>query len=358
MKKIVIAAMALLLIVGLGGCKKKEVNYDYKFTDFIELEVLGSNGYGIARIKEKDFDLNDCKSESNFITIKRNISSLVSNVSLSQNQNLKNGDVVTLSYPKGYIFDQTISMDTSDTKITIANLPEPVYISVLDSKDIVFYGFEGSSNIQYYYPSTTRFNEEQQEGLIYDITIDDETVVENKTVMTVNTTLSMELTEQDPLYTNAGAYLMLNGFLPTIDGEMIVKKVAKKDSLTKLDKDTLEKSLTSALNQRLEGMKIENLVSIQQMDTEDFRYYVIANVFVEDIQETVCYRFNIKMAYLDGDIRISEWSLNGTAKETDLYKDCTLIHDFKEEEIPEVIETEEITEEVEDEENTEVIEEE
>lgn len=339
MKKFFIVLATLLVV--LTGCKKEEIKYDYDYTNYLDINFLGSNGYGILQVSEKDISLNDFKTEADYIEFKKLLPSILSNIYISQQTGLKNGDVVELGVNETFAYTGNLSIDFGKKSITVSGLPEPRSLDLFSSDVTVFYGLDGTTEVYYYFPETSPLNEEAKEHLSFSITLDDAKVQKDKTILTIATSVDEYITEQNSLFTSASNYLVTKGFLPRTEGESTLKKVVKDSDFTSMNPSEVKKQLESKMDFEIgDEYLLDQILTVQKYG--DYQYYVVAN-FLKGESE-IAQRYRIKVASVDGRIEIISCSKDGSAKKDDMYKNTELTFDFRPVEV-EAVEEIETTEE-------------
>lgn len=332
----------IILLIILTGCKKEEIKYDYDYTNYLDMKILGSNGYGILQLNIKDFSLNDFKTETDYIEFKKLMPSVLSNVYVSQQTGLKNGDVVEIGVNETFAYTGNLSIDFGKKNITISGLSEPKTIDLFDSSVTVFYGLDGTSEVYYYFPETSPLSAEAKEHLSYTIELDDSKVQKDKTILTIVTGVDTYISEQNELYTSASNYLVAKGFLPRTEGESTLKKVVKDSDFTSMNPSEVKKQLEKNMDFEIgDEYILDQILTIQKFG--DYQYYVVANFLKGETE--IAQRYRIKVASVDGRIEIISCSKDGAAKKDDIYKNTELVFDFRPVEVEAVEEpTEEVVE--------------
>lgn len=343
MKKFLIVLATLLVI--MSGCKKKEVHYDYDYMNYIEVTTLGSNGYGIVQVDIKDFSLNDFRSEADYIEFKKLMPTILSNMYVSKSTGLSNGDEIEIGINETFTYTGSLSINFEKRNVVISGLAEPRSLDLFSSDVTVFYGLEGTSEVYYFFPASSPLSEEAKEHLHFDITLDEDVVKKDKTVMNIVTSVDTYITELNPLYTSASNYLVANGFLPRTEGESTLKKVVKDSEFTSMSDSEVKKQLEAKMDFEVgEEYELDQITTVQRIT--DYEYYVVANFIKED--KEVAQKYRIKVASVDGKVMIISSSKEGAAKKDDIFRGTELVFDFRPVEVEEVEEIETVEEVTED----------
>lgn len=303
MKKIL---MCLLLMLSLVGCQKEEkIVYDYIFTNYLSVEVLGPDGYGRLYLDIKDFDAKEFKTEEDFIAIKKLMPEILKNTYVSKTENIKNGDTIEIGLNADYVYQGKLNIDLTPKSFVVNTLKAPEKIDLFDPVNVVFYGLEGTDKILTYFPKSSNFTDEVKENISYDISIDEKEVHENKTIITAEAELKESLLDTDERYKSIVDYFIVNGALPITEKEFTLKEIVKEKDFESLTKSTVENKLSKIVEENIpeiSGYKYDGLVSVKKNTTNNFRYYIIAAYQKEDSVSYV--KIRADLAYVDGDIVI------------------------------------------------------
>lgn len=331
-KRIFLALMVVLLL--FTGCSKKEETptYKYDYINYLDAKLIGPNGYATLDITIRDFTASEFESETDFIAVKKLMTSIKENLVVTKTEGLANGDVIQFGI--GESFDTSLVGDLSINlgvhEMTVASLTDPKALDVFDDKNVVFYGLEGTSKVYYYYPNTSNFTQEMKDNIKYSITADDSVVQKDKTVLSLSLSLSNDLLNSSSDYGTEERYFLANGYVTVLEGEKTLKNIVSESALEKVDKDTLKASLEEQLKEEgnINDYTLSQVVSVQKPE-EDFKYFVVALYTKEDKQ--VYIRFDVSMAYVNNEIVY--YSVNKGATTEDRYaneamENCELMYTY------------------------------
>lgn len=184
-----VAALLLTIVFTFTGCTKK-----IKLQDYISIEVSGTDGYGKATVEfdwdklQSDFgekvkntkNADYCFSRYGNYTLAEAVDEAII-YSLSQNNKLSNGDVITLSFEideDKYLSAFDVELFYEDMEYTVEGLKELTTFDAFSSIEVTFEGIEpnGYANISV---------KENSDFDSYDLSIDKSSKLSNGDTITV-----------------------------------------------------------------------------------------------------------------------------------------------------------------------------
>lgn len=331
-KKIILALMVCLLL--FTGCSKKEevITYTYDYINYLDFKMIGPNSYATIDVNLKDFKSSDFESETDFIAIKKLMASVKENLIITKTEGLTNGDELQIGISEN--FDTSLanglSINLGVHTMTVSGLSDPKALDVFDDKNIVFYGLEDTSNVYYYYPSTSEFTQEMKDNFNYSITADDNKVEKDKTVLTLSLSIKSDLLSSKSDYGSEDRYFLANGYVTVLNGEKTLKNIVSEEALEKVEKSTLRTSLEEKIAEQgdINGYAFQQVVSVQKTETP-FNYYVVA-LYKNDTRE-VYIKYDVKMAYVNNQIVYYSFTKGSTVEDryaTEAFDNCTLMYSY------------------------------
>lgn len=345
-KMFLMLCICLLLFTGCSKKEDEEVVYDYDYINFLDFKTIGPNGYATLDITLKDFSAADCLSETDYIAVKKVMNSVIDNLGNSGIENLSNGDVVTIGINSDFDTSllEGLNIYVGTHQITISDLAEPKALDLFDEKNVVFYGLEGTGRVYSYFPNTSEFSNEVKENIKYNITVDDNVVNENKTVITLEASLNNNLLNSSSDYQTTERYFLANGYITTTADERTLKKVVKEADMDKATKAELKKIIEEQIAKNgVDEYTFQQIVSIQKAE-EEFTYYAVAT-FKNSDNKTIYVKYSMEMVYVNNEINILSFDRVSTVEEkyaTDAFEDATMMYTF---DVFEIIEDEPVVEE-------------
>lgn len=151
LKRIAIAGISGLLVLGMSGCHKHE--YEYQLSDFCNVKFIGENGSGYIEISQKDVDQSEFEESEleKYETLAYDLKTVDMNyvsknfnntkdLNVSKDAELSNGDEITISFnkkPRGFHSD----MGTEPMTITVEGLADSLpEVDLFDEKFVTFSG--------------------------------------------------------------------------------------------------------------------------------------------------------------------------------------------------------------------------
>ena len=348
MKKFLVIMACLFM---LAGCKKEEevvITYDYDFYDYIDVDFIGPDGYASLDLNLKDFSASDFKSEADFIKMKKIMNSLFDDIAASKYEDISNNDVIQIGVLN--TFDQTelgdMSVNLNVHEITVSGLKVPKTLDLFAPENVVFYGLEGTKRVYYYFPSSSAFTKEMKDNLKYTISIDDETVERNKTILTLNADMDSNLLSSERRYGTITRYFGTNGYVIETDGERTLKATINPSALEGLSKTVLRAAVEAPVKELgVEDYDFKQIMCIQKADVP-YEYYVVALFSKPNEDRNVYVKYDVDMAYVNNEVKIYSFDRESTTDEkyaTEPYGNAEMLYKF---ELFEVADepTEEITE--------------
>lgn len=335
MKKILILILCLFM---LGGCKKEEtvITYKFDFINYLDIELIGPDGYADLDISISDFSARDFESESDYIAIKKLMNALYECIVASKTENISNGDIIQIGITNNFdlSFAEGIDINLNVHEITADNLPSPKTLDIFADNNVVFYGLENTNDVYYYFPNTTTLNKEMKDNINYEISIDDQNVMKDKTVLTLSYTLNSELLESNRKYQTEERYFLANGYIVNAETEKTLKTIVKETDLEKLDKSSTQDVLEGLIIDTVEGYSFSRLVNLQK-SSKPFVYYVVAKFNNND--RSIYVKYTIKMAYVNKEIKIYSFERSSTVDEKyseEALEDARIVYTYDSFELP------------------------
>ena len=340
----------LVLLMILTGCRHEEpepeIVYDYDYIDYLDIEFVGPDGYASMDINIADFNAADFKSESDYIKMKKIINSLYDDVVASKYDEISNNDVIQIGVATTFDISELgdMSVNLGTHSITVSNLRPPKEMDLFAPENVVFYGLEGTKKVFYYFPTGSAFSNEVKENIKYIISIDDDTIEKNKTVLTLEADMSPALLNSQRKYGTIKRYFGSNGYVIEPVAERTLKMTVNEDALETLNKSVVRKEMEDRIreNGEIDGYVFKQVMSIQKTDIP-YEYYIVALYSQVDGDRNLYVKYSSNMAYVNNEIIVYQFDRESTTDAkyaTDAYGNARILYRYElfevvEEEVPE-----------------------
>lgn len=331
MKKIINLLLIFFISIMLFGCslfKEKGLNsergteYNIDFVDFIDIKLYGSEGYGFIEIKPKEFSLADFNSEDLYIRVKKiidsldlrinsNPNSISSYLMVSPNQNLKNGDIISLSIREDWVNpDSQLTVNIEPYLIQINGLEEGKVIDLFNDSSVLFYGLNNSNEVYAYKRSNGSIPSDVLDKLEYDVKTDDNNLEANKTVISINVSMDEDKLAEgdDPAFT-MDTYLGRQGYIAEMNKEKVLTKIITPINNETIDEEKMMKALLEFLNSNEiivsnELSTLESINTVQQnIDSNNIKnqFTYLVTFYVSSGGDRQCMATKLKIAEIDNE---------------------------------------------------------
>lgn len=314
--------VALLFLV--GGCTKEvEENefvpnanrgqaYEYDYINYLDIDVVGPNGYAIIEISLSDFKASDFKDEISYIAVRKLMNSLEPMVRVSKGENIANGDIITVGISSEYTAGVgELSFSLEPYQIQVSGLAEPEPIDLFDNSSVGFYNLEGTREFYSYVKRDSSLPKEIQENLTYQIDCFEEDIVADQTILNIKAKMDEQFIN-DGNYETTDRYIKLQGFTAEYEAEKVLKQVISPIDFEKANTEMMVLGLSSLYIDKeftssgitFKFDKIANIQSIKDYKN-GFEYYV-HSIWYNPLDESqeLCLRDNIKMVVVDNQLEI------------------------------------------------------
>lgn len=326
-------AMVGLMCVSLVACDKKEpaLNADrntemkYDFINLINVSVYGSEGNGFIEITPKDVSVKDFESEKDYIEIRKIMDSLglyvgpdkqrSSYLGVSPNENLKNGDVVTIGIKQGWSMDNIgVEINVEPYQFEITTLQPGKELQIFDESSVQFYGLSGTKSVYARRLNGGVVPVDILSHLDYDITVSDSELQADKTIMSIKASIDPTFLQEgeNPAYTTE-TYLGRLGYVAELSGEKVLTTVVDPINTNSIDKTRFAQSIINYLTEeeiKLNGNEVtfDSLATVQQSNSangyDPFTY--IVTFYVDMNGSKQCVSTSLRMVELSGEYIIAE----------------------------------------------------
>ena len=348
MKKYFKILLVLTLCFTITGCKKQQnevspeeitipersEEYKYDFIDFLNIEVIGANGYGIVNIYPKDFSVDNFSNEEDYIQIKRYIDSLnpyhiynydyQTNLIIDKINYLANGDVVTISIPDNLKIFTDDFLNTEDYIFRVENLEEGEEIDLYSDTYVSFFNYNGTDYMDYCIKDDSS---ELFKNIEYYMTTEDENLEKGVSIINVEANLNEEfLIEND--YPNIEVYLAKHNYICDLWKETVLDDTAVKvefnditnnQILTILNKDNVG-NLVDANGQIYQITEVCNIQKdyYTNNDLNDFYYEVTFRAYNQEYEGA--FRKGVYIYKLNDKIYVQDATIYNTTSILSLYE--------------------------------------
>lgn len=314
MKKFLIVMLCLLTLV---ACKKPEQEthvYKFDFIDYLDIDLIGPDGYAVLDINIADFSVKDFANESDYITIKKAMNVLYDSIIPSKTENISNGDVIQIGITNTFNVEELNGLDINLNvhEFTINSLLPAKVMELFNEENVVFYGLEDTKEVYYYFPRTSALTKEMEENIKYDISIDDEKVALNKTVLSLSVSLNEELLDSNTRYQTEQRYFLANGYITELEGEKTLKVIVKDKEMEKATGEELRMVLEEVAEKEVDKYELDQVVSFHKGE-KPFEYFAVYK-YTKD-EKNVFIKYRLYMAYVNKEITVFSCNKEHTVDE-------------------------------------------
>ncbi len=312
MKKIQKAIFACLLFLTVGCSSTTEeveevvtdrlANYTYDFINYVNLGLEGANGYGeISALTLKSVSQSDFDSEEDYVQVKQFLAGAT--VSASTTSKLTNGDTVEIKISSSYtISEEYASLLNIDTyTYTIEDLPDGILIDLKNDFNFTIYAFEDitsatakeeiNSSYSMRIIAVPDFNDTEElatsflDTLRISATTDDNIYEVNESILSITYGFTVDsIIDNDIVLSSLSTETGVSACSTTIDKatsctvstDSVLKEIsiANYPSFNTVDKNSLEETLLTFINDRFASMSKESL----SIDTSALSFSAYENV--------------------------------------------------------------------------------
>lgn len=321
-RKAAVMALSALMALSTSGCvrnivegnKDKHVananrstGHDYDFIDYITITTWGADGDGYLSITARDINAADFTDEQAYIDVSDDLKTLgivygqavSSNIKVSADSGLSNGDIVTISIdsiPNKLRTD----MNTDAYEYTVSGLGDAESVDLFSSDIVTMYGTRENTMYAYVHNDGSPVPTELTDHLEYSFQTDSDTLQAGKTIATVTATLDDDFAKENG-YESLTDYLAKHNLQADESKEFVVKMIIDPIDFTAIDSGTL----MSALYDRIaaDDPSLSRVCSVQRSTSENkvassYSYMVTYYDLIDNTP--VYYRTRALIHYVDG----------------------------------------------------------
>ena len=286
MKKLVILAVSLFMLVGCAGKpeanKKRGTDYEFDFVDYIEITEYGENGSGYIEVIPRDISLEDFYSEEDYIKVKHDLDNMnlvfqngryeSTALKISKTEELSNGDVITLKIgmkPENLQSDINIE----DYEYQVMGLKESQPIDLFGS-DLVTFFVTTEGNVWYHVKDNKNLPEELIKNIKYTIRYDGEAEL-NKSILQVEADMDETFLKESGYY-SLPVFLAKHDLKADLSSEKVLVNLVEPIEFSSATSSAVETELYDAIG--AEETDLSKVCNIQQLErqkvAEPYTYYI------------------------------------------------------------------------------------
>lgn len=277
MKKYILCTLTLLLLFCFSSCGSKS-NYNYTLGDFIDYELEGTNGRGRIGLTINYPNQDDFSNSEDYDKAKEYINELFSNIEISKEADIQNGDEIVISVNKDFKKKKTnFKMDLSPFSFEVSGLEEAKHLDLFGEEVVKFYALVETEKVVPIFSRDCPLSKEIQDNLIYDISLSTARPAPLISDMDIDANLNEDFLKKTD-YSNIEEYFESIGYIvETHSTQKLEEYFLDKELLVAEKSEDMENILNNKLSElgNVDGYNFVGVASFQKTNTT-FLYNIVA----------------------------------------------------------------------------------
>ena len=309
-----------------GGCSKQEkpeiekefvpnenrgTDYEYDYINYVDVNVIGPNGYAIVELSLKDFKASDFKDEESYIAVRKLMTALEPMLRVDKSENLSNDDIILIGISTEYTGGVgDLSFNLEPYQIQIKDLKDPEPIDLFDNGSIGFYNLKGTKEFYSYVKPDSTLPVEMQENLEYSISCNEKEIVADQSILKIKVAMNQSFINEGN-YKSTERYVKLQGYTAEYEAEKVLKHVVESIDFEEADTNKIVERLNllyanGEYSTNGVSYKYDTVANIQGSKYENEFEYRVHSIWYNPLDESqeLCLRDTVKMVIVDETVQI------------------------------------------------------